>query len=85
MIAVNPKEYFDKYRDRETNKKHKLLRKRMAGMPFEIYTQRIMYPNKFHSRKTIKTKKAIQKRFQVKNTNMQMVTVKKNAVCWLKL
>ena len=49
----------------------------MAGMSFKAYTQRIMSLNKFHSHTTTKTKKTIRKRVQVKNTNMQMVAVKK--------
>ena len=58
-IAVNRKEYFEKYRNREINEKRKGLRKDTAGKSFEENTQRI------------------QKRFQVKNTEMQMATVKK--------
>lgn len=46
-------------------------------MSFKAYTQRIMSLNKFHSHTTTKTKKTIRKRVQVKNTNMQMVAVKK--------
>ena len=46
-IAVNPKEYFEKYRKiyRELNKKHKGLRKDTAALFFEAHAQRIMSIN----------------------------------------
>ena len=34
-IAVNPKEYFEKFRNKSTNKKHKGVRKETKGMCFE--------------------------------------------------
>ena len=78
IIAINPKEYFEKYRNREINKKQKGINKDTAGMHFEAYTQRRRFLNEFYSYKTAKPKKIIiQKLFQVKNTDMQMVTVKK--------
>ena len=39
-IAVNPKEYFEKFNDRKTNKKHKGVRKNTLGMCFECYAMR---------------------------------------------
>ena len=41
-IAVNLKEYFEKYRDKNINKKHKELKKHPSGMSFESYADRIM-------------------------------------------
>ena len=41
-IAVNPKEYFEKYKDKNINKKDKGMRKDAPGMTFESFTQRIM-------------------------------------------
>ena len=34
-VAVNPKEYFEKYRDKTVNKKHKGLKRDTPGMNFE--------------------------------------------------
>ena len=36
-IAVNPKEYFEKYRDKSFNKKHKRFKKNTPTMHFEAY------------------------------------------------
>ena len=46
-ISVNPKEYFEKYRDKTVNKKHKGLKKDTPGMNFEAYSQRICSLHKF--------------------------------------
>ena len=40
-IAINPKEYFEKIKDRKLNNKHKGVRKDTPGMNFESYTMRI--------------------------------------------
>ena len=40
-IAVNPKEYFEKFRNRKINKKHKGVRRDTPGMCFESYAMRI--------------------------------------------
>ena len=40
-IAINPKEYFEKFKDRKINKKHKGVRKDTTGMNFESYAMRI--------------------------------------------
>ena len=34
-IAVNPKEYFEKFKNRSINKKHKGIRRDTPGMSFE--------------------------------------------------
>ena len=39
-IAINPKEYFEKYKDFSINKKHKDLKKNKPGMDFEAYSER---------------------------------------------
>ena len=36
-IAINPKEYFEKYKDFSINKKHKGLKKNKPGMDFEAF------------------------------------------------
>ena len=41
-ISVNPKEYFEKYRDKRINKKHKGLKKDTPGMDFEAYSSRLL-------------------------------------------
>ena len=40
-IAIIPKEYFEKFKDRKINKKHKGVRHDTSGMTFESYTERI--------------------------------------------
>ena len=40
-ITVNPKEYFEKFKDRKINKKYKGVRKDTQGMDFESYAMRI--------------------------------------------
>ena len=40
-IAINPKEYFEKFKNRKINKKHKGVRRDMEGMSFEANANRI--------------------------------------------
>ena len=40
-IAINPKEYFEKYKDFSINKKHKGLKKNTPGMDFEAHSERL--------------------------------------------
>ena len=39
-ISINPKEYFEKYKDFLINRKHKSLKKNTPGMDFEAYSER---------------------------------------------
>ena len=39
-ISINPKEYFEKYKDFVINSKHKSLKKNTPGMDFEAYSER---------------------------------------------
>ena len=39
-IAINPKEYLEKFKDRKINKKHKGVRRDTPGMAFQSYTER---------------------------------------------
>ena len=75
-IAVNPKEYFEKFKNRNINKKHKGVKKGTPGMMFENYAARIKRLrcdlNKSESVETIK-----QKRLQVQNTEMKMKSIAK--------
>ena len=72
MIAINPKEYYEKYKDFSINKKHKSLKKEYSGMDFEAYSC-TLHEYCFES----KPKKIEQKRFQIINDSMQMKSVKK--------
>ena len=58
-ISVNPKEYFEKYRDKTVNKKHKGLKRDTPGMNFEAYSQLICSLHEFFSNQ--KPKKKINK------------------------
>ena len=40
-IAINPKEYFEKFKNRKINKKHKSVRRDTEGISFEVYANRI--------------------------------------------
>ena len=40
-VAINPKDYFEKFKDRKINKKHKGVRRDTPGMTFESFTERI--------------------------------------------
>ena len=62
-IAVNPKEYFEVFRNKNFNKKHKGIKKTTQGMNFESYASRIMDLREYDSVDRA-PKKRIQKRFQ---------------------
>ena len=74
-VAINPKRYFEKFKDININKKHKGVKRDTKGMNFESYATRITPLRSIDAEK--KTKKLVQKRFQVKNTNIIMTTVNK--------
>ena len=74
-IAINPKEYFEKFKDRKINKKHKGVRRDTPGMCFESYAMRINTLRDIDCKN--EEKKITQKRLQVKNTNMTMTSVNK--------
>ena len=75
-IAVNPKEYFEKFRNRGINKKHKGVRKNTKGMDFERYANRIK-DLRLDLKNEIEKEKVIQKRLQVKNAEMIMTSSNK--------
>ena len=74
-VSVNPKEYFEKYRDKTSNKKHKGLKKDTHGMDFDAYSSRLSSLHEYCDKQ--KPKKITQKRFQIINNNIQMNTVNK--------
>ena len=75
-MAVNPKEYFEKLKSRLINKKHKGVKRDMPGMNFESYAERINVLRDISTEKQTE-KKLVQKRLQVKNTEMKMTSVNK--------
>ena len=75
-IAVNPKEYFEKFKNRDINKKHKGVRKNTKGMDFERYADRIK-DLRLDLKSEVEKEKVIQKRLQVKNTEMIMTSSNK--------
>ena len=75
-IAVNPKEYFEKFKNKDVNKKHKGVKKGTHGMMFDNYAQRIKRLR--YDLDQFQTSESIsQKRLQVENTNMKMKTITK--------
>ena len=79
-IALNPKEYYERFIDHSDNKKHKGLKKSTPGMDFDSYSNRFSdlteYSNEFLYNPN-KVEQIEQKRFEVKNESMQMRSVSK--------
>ena len=73
-ISINPKEYFGKYRDKRINKKNKELKRDTPAKDFERYSSRLLPLREFCGQGP---KKVQQKRFQVLNDKMQIVSVNK--------
>ena len=44
---MNPKEYYERYKDHSDNKKHKGLHKSTWGMDFDSYSERLSDLNRF--------------------------------------
>ena len=74
-IAINPKECFEKFKNKKINKKHKGVRRDTPGMNFEYYAERISSLRQIDSERNVEM--LVQKRLQVKNTNMAMTNVNK--------
>ena len=81
-ISLNPKEYFKKYRNHTMNKKHKGLKKDTPGIDFEGYAQRLSLLHEFCDKQ--KPNKIKQKRLQIVNCTVQMVSVNKTQFVGLK-
>ena len=75
-IAVNPKEYLEKFKNKDINKKHKGVKKGTRGMSFENYANRIKRL-RYDLSITPSCEFVKQKRFEVRNTDMKMTTVNK--------
>ena len=79
-IALNWKEYYERFIDHSDNKKHKGIKKSTPGMDFDSYSNRLSdlteYFNEFLT--TDNRVEAIeQRRFQVNKESMQMKSVNK--------
>ena len=76
-LAVNPKEYFELFKSKRTNKKHKGIKKGAPGMNYENYAERIkpLYDFESFSRPKTERKKVV--RFTVKKGDMTTTQVEK--------
>ena len=72
-LAINPKEYYEVFKSKDINKKHKGVKKSTPGMDFESFASRIMDFREDKKPKTIK-----QKRFQIKYTKMRMTEINRS-------
>ena len=75
MIALNPKECYEKFEDHSNNKKHKGLKTSTAGMDFDSYSERLSDLNEFSKEYIKKPKKIQQKRFQIINDSMHFTNL----------
>ena len=80
-VALNPKEYYERFINHSDNKKHKGIKKLTPGMDFDSYSNRLSdlteYFNEFLTTDN-KVKKIEQRRFQISNEPMEMKSVSKN-------
>ena len=78
-IALNPKEYYERFINHSDNKKQKGLKKSTPDMDFDSYSSRLCdlteYINEFSNKAT--AEKIEQKRFQVINESMDMKSISK--------
>ena len=74
-IALNSKEYYERFYDHSDSKKHKGLKKSTPGMDFDSYSERLADLNEFSKDFFKRPKKIEQKRFQIINESMQMKSV----------
>ena len=74
-IAINSKEYFEKYKDFSINKKHKGLKKNTPGMGFETYAEKLATIHEYCLGR--KPRKIEQKRIQIINDSVPRKSVKK--------
>ena len=79
-IALNPKEYYERFIDDSDNKNHKGFKKSTPGMDFDSYSNRLSdlteYSNEFLYNLN-KVEQIEQKRFQAINESMQIKSVSK--------
>ena len=79
-MALNPKEYYERFSNYSDNKKHKGLKKSTPDMDFDSYSSRLSdlteYCNELLN-KPNPVHQIEQKRFQVINESMQMKSISK--------
>ena len=75
-IAVNPKEYYEVFKSKAINKKHKGIKKTTTGIDFISFASRIMDEQEYTLRQK-QAKSIKQMRFQVKNTGMRLIRTNK--------
>ena len=77
-IALNPKEYCEKFNDYSDNKKHKGFKKSTPDMDIDSYSSRLTDLTECYDQFCRPfSKKIQQKRFQIINESMQMNTISK--------
>ena len=64
-IALNPKEYYERFDDHSDNKKHKGLKNSTCGMDFDSYSSRLADLNEFSKEFFKKPRKIQQKDFKL--------------------
>ena len=72
-IALNPKEYYERFADTSDNKKHKGLKKSTPDMDFDSYSNRLSDLTEYYSEFVTKlnpARETEQKRFQIINESM---------------
>ena len=75
-IALNPKQYYEKFIDHSDNKKHKGVKKATADMDFDSYSPRLSDLTEYYGEFVKPTPKKIeQKRFQVIIESMKIKSV----------
>ena len=79
-VALNPKEYFERFINHSDNKKHEGIKKLIPDVDFDSYSNRLSdlteYFNEFLTIDN-KVKKIEQSRFQISNKSMEMKSVSK--------
>ena len=80
-IVVHPKQYFEKFKKRTINKRHKCMWRDTERMNFESYAERVATLKESDNEKN--KKQLVEKRLQVTNTKMKMTNANKyNLLVW---
>ena len=64
-IAINPKEHFEEFKNRNFNKKHKSMNRNVPGIGFDSCAERILSLNDLKSVRSRELQKKLQQRLQV--------------------
>ena len=75
IIALNPKEYDERFIDHIDNKKHKGFKKSTPDMDFDSYSNCLSDLTEYYGKFLKKRAQQIEQRFQVINESMQMKSV----------